>query len=73
MDTRNTHVAPAVYGGWMVFRTGARRATRNFKTEKEALTLGRAIAKKNKATLFIHRDDGSVRKITEYGAPKVPH
>lgn len=66
MDSRATHVAPAVYGGWMVLRAGARRATRNFKTQKEALALGRSIAKKNKATLVVHDEDGSVRQVTEY-------
>jgi hypothetical protein len=67
MDSRATHVGPALYGGWTVFRSGARRATRNFKTQKEAVALGRAIAKKNKATLVVHDEDGSVRKVTEYG------
>lgn len=73
MDPRVTHVAPAFDGGWMVLRAGARRATRNFKTQKEALALGRTIAKKNKATLVIHDEDGSVRKVTEYGQGEIPH
>jgi hypothetical protein len=45
----------------MVLRADARRATRKFKTQRETLELGRAIAKKNKAALVVGLDIGCRR------------
>jgi len=66
MNTRDTHVLPAMRGGWSVFRSGAARSSRIFKTEKEAVAYARAIAKRDKVTLFVHRDDATVREMTCY-------
>lgn len=70
MKPRDAHVLPAMRGGWDVFRSGSSRSSKIFKTEKEAIAYARALAKKDKVTLFIHGYDASVRQMTCYDEVK---
>lgn len=50
------HVAPQGKD-WVVKKTDAKRATRCFSTQKEAISYAENIAKKQKSDLFIHGSD----------------
>jgi len=65
--TSDQHVISRFHRGWAVTRTLARRATRIFPTQREAIQFARAIARKEKSTLFVHKDTGSVRWFHDYG------
>lgn len=58
--TRNQyHVVSRVDGGWAVYRYRARRAARVFDAKTDALDFARAIARKNRSELVIHREDAT--------------
>ena len=59
--------------GWSVMRGGAKRASRTFKTQKEAISYAKKISKKQGAALYIHRSDGMIREKNLYGSnPHAP-
>jgi hypothetical protein len=70
MNPRDTHVLPAMQGGWDVFRSRSVRSSRIFKTKKEAVAYARALAKKDKVTLIVHRYDATVQEMTSYSKVK---
>lgn len=66
--TRNEYlVITNLRDGWSVFKYGARRAYRSFKTRAEAVRFGRELAKKHHGELVIHREDASVLSCVSYG------
>ena len=53
--------------GWSVKKGGAKRASKTFKTQREAITYGKKISKSQGAELYIHRSDGMIREKNSYG------
>ena len=53
--------------GWAVKKGGSTKATRHFKTQKEAIHWARGVAKRQKAEFYIHGKDGKIRAKDSYG------
>lgn len=68
---RNQHVVPAK-DGWAVKGAGARRATRVYDTQKEAIAAARRIAVRQGSELLIHGRDGRIREKNTYGRDSHP-
>lgn len=58
--------------GWSVRKGGARRASRTFETQKEAIAYGEKISRKQGAELYIHGRDGMVREKSSFGGDSSP-
>jgi hypothetical protein len=52
--------------GWAIRSGGASRASKIFETQEGAAEYGKKIAKKLKATLFIHGKDGRIKESYSY-------
>lgn len=72
MGTKSRHVVPNPNGGWSVRQSGAKRASRNFDTQKEAVKFGRGLARKEHTEFYLHRKDGTIREKDSYGADSYP-
>ena len=71
MTKTGQHVLPNP-GGWSVKRSGAKRATKVFETQGEAIAAAREIAQNQKTELYIHRKDGRIRERNSYGSDPFP-
>ena len=67
---RNQHVVPA-RDGWAVKGAGARKATKVFDTQREAIAAARQIAVSQRSELLIHGKNGKIRDKNTYG--RDPH
>ncbi len=65
---KSQHVVPSRDGRWAVRRSGASRASRVFPTQKDAVEYARDVARKERADLYVHRGDGTIRDRDSYGA-----
>ena len=72
MPNRTQHVIYHPDGGWSVKKGGAVRATRRFKTRKEAISYAVKVSRKQGAELYIHRADGLVGEKYSYGPTSHP-
>ncbi|MGB7315472.1 MAG: DUF2188 domain-containing protein [Nodosilinea sp.] len=63
---KNQHIVPHP-DGWAVKAEGADRATRVTRTQKEAMDIGREIAKNQGSERIIHGQDGKIRQKDSYG------
>ena len=63
---RNQHVVPHD-GGWAVRGAGSQRATSVHPTQREAIDVGREIARNQGSELFIHGRDGQIRERDSLG------
>lgn len=61
---KKQHVTPHPKGGWQVKGAGNTRATLRTRTQKEAESRARTIAKHQHAEVVIHQTDGRIRKKT---------
>jgi hypothetical protein len=68
---RNQHVVPKD-GNWAVRGSGSSRATRVYKTQRDAITVAREIARNQKSELIIHGRDGRIREKNSYGNDPFP-
>jgi len=68
--SRNVHVIPSD-GGWKV-RVEGGHDSKQFKTQREAMTLGRSIARSNRSDQIIHGRDGRIRQRDSYGRDPFP-
>src|SRR5215217_5765699 len=66
MRRKSRHVVPAPGGGWSVRQSGASRASRVFADEAEAVRFGREAAQKDRTELYVHRQDGTIRRKLSY-------
>jgi hypothetical protein len=64
---KNQHVVPR-NGQWAVLGAGNSNVTRVFATQREAVSLARKIARKQRTDLVIHRSDGRIRDKNSYGS-----
>lgn len=65
MSTSGFHVVRGLRG-WSVRKTGAMRASSIHRTQEEAIAAATAIAKRQRAKLYIHDSDGRIRERTSY-------
>ena len=68
---KNQHVVPHK-DGFAVKGAGNEKATRVVSTQREAIQIGREIAKNQGAELFIHRPNGQIRARDSYGSDPHP-
>lgn len=61
MAKRNQHIVPHE-GGWAVRSAGSQRATSVHRTQGEAISAGRQIARNQGSELFVHGRDGRIRE-----------
>ena len=54
---KTRHVAPNPSGGWSSKKGGAKRASRNFSTQQEAITHARNQSRREGSQLIIHEKD----------------
>ncbi len=66
MAKRSNHVVSSS-SGWVVVKSGARRASRSFATKEKAVSYGRELSKIEKTELFIHRRNGMIQDRNSYG------
>lgn len=59
-------------GVWRVISEGAQKAVGNYSTQKEAIEVGREMAKRHRSELVIHRPDGRIRDKDSYGNDPCP-
>jgi len=57
---------------WAVKGEGNKRATKITKTQKEAIDIGKKIAKKQKSELYIQNSKGKIRSKDSYGNDPCP-
>ncbi len=68
---KNVHVVPNNQG-WAIRSEGSSRASSRHETQREAVEVGRMIAKKNATTLVIHSRDGRVKTWDSYRRDPIP-
>ena len=71
MTKNGTHVVPRD-DGWAVRKEGASRASKIFTTQADAVKYARELAQKEKAELYVHRRDGTIRERSSYGNDPFP-
>lgn len=72
MTKNGTHVVPRDNDGWAVRKEGASRASKIFTTQADAVKYARELAQKEKAELYVHRRDGTIRERDSYGNDPFP-
>lgn len=68
---KNQHVTPHS-SGWQVKGAGNSKATAVTKTQAEAITIAKSIAKNNKSEVVIHGTNGRIREKNSYGNDPFP-
>ena len=71
MAKRDQHVVPHK-GGWAVRGAGSRRASSVHRTQGEAITAGREIARNQRTELYIHGRNGQIRERDSHGNDPFP-
>ncbi len=69
---RNQHVVPSKKGGWDVKAEGAKGATKNLPTQREAVEVARQFARNQRTELVVHGKDGRIRARDSYGRDPYP-
>lgn len=69
---KDQHVTPHPDGGWQVKGEGNTRATVRTTTQKEAIDIGRGIARNQGSELEIHRPNGQIRDKDSHGNDPFP-
>ena len=62
MASNDVHTVPWD-GKWANRREGEQSAPRVFRRQRDAFAAGRSMARKTKSQHFIHRRDGSIRRV----------
>jgi uncharacterized protein YdaT len=71
MTKKAQHVVPSD-GKWSVRRAGAKRASKTFDTQKEAIDSAREAARRHGTELYIHGRDGRIRERSSFGHDPFP-
>jgi len=58
--------------GWAVKSAGSEKAVKVTSTQKEAIEVGKSIAKNQQSELVIHGTDGKIREKNSYGKDNHP-
>ena len=71
MPKKSNHVVSTT-DGWAVRKSGAQRASKNFKSKQEAKDYGIRLSKVEKTELYIHKKDGRIQNRNSYGNDPFP-
>ena len=66
------HVVPNQNSGWSSKKGGSQKASKNFKTKKEAEKWSRDLSKKEGSELVIHKKDGTIQRKDSHGNDPYP-
>lgn len=69
---KNQHVTPHKNVGWQVKGAGNLKATKITKTQAQAISIAKDIAKNKKSELLIHNKSGRIRQKNSYGNDSFP-
>lgn len=70
---KNVHVTKSKDGsGWSTKTEKSKRAYKVTSTQKEAIEVGKKIAKNNNSELLIHGKNGKIREKNSYGNDNFP-
>lgn len=70
---KNVHVTKSKDGsGWSTKTETSKKAYKTAPTQKEAIEIGKKIAKNNNSELLIHGKNGKIREKNSYGNDKFP-
>jgi hypothetical protein len=72
MAKSRVHVTPHKGGGWQVIIGSNDRPSKVTDTQKQAIDVGKEIAKKLSTDLSIHGQDGKIRDVDSYGHDPCP-
>lgn len=73
MENKNVHVVKSKSGNeWSVKTENSQKAYRNVSTQREAIEIGKNVAKNNSSELLIHGVNGKIREKNSYGNDKYP-
>ena len=64
---KNQHITPHPDGGWQVKGAGNTKATVRTDTQKEAIDIGREIARNQESELIVHGRNGQIRERDSHG------
>ena len=68
---KSIHIVPSS-GKWAVKEAGKDKPLKVTRTQKEAISYGRGVAKQKKTELVIHGRDGKIRDKDSYGNDPCP-
>lgn len=68
MAKKSQHVVPSG-SGWSVKKAGAAKASSKHSTQADAVKAATTIAKNQKTGLFVHGQDGRIRKHSSFVSP----
>lgn len=71
MSKKGQHVVPNG-GRWAVRTAGAKRASKTFDTQQEAIESARDKARRDGSELYVHGRDGRIRERSSYGRDPYP-
>lgn len=69
---KNIHVTNHSQGGYQVKSSGSSKAYRRTETQREAIEIGRELARNQRSELVIHGRDGKIRQKNSYGNDPFP-
>ncbi len=70
---RPTHrITPNQKGGWDLKKDGAKKATKHFDTQAQAIKEGRPISKNQETEFVIHDKKGKIRAADSHGNDPYP-
>ncbi len=69
---KNQHITKNKNGGWNVLGEKNQKPSHICQTKKEAIELGKKIAKNQKSELVIHGIDGKIQDKDSYGNDPIP-
>lgn len=69
---KNIHVTNHTQSGYQVKSTGSSKAYRRTETQREAIEIGRELARNQHSELVIHGRDGKIRQKNSYGNDPFP-
>lgn len=69
---KNIHVTNHSRGGYQVKSSGSSKAYRKTEPQREAIEIGRELARNQHSELVIHGRDGKIRQKNSYGNDPFP-
>lgn len=69
---KNIHVTNHSQDGYQVKSSGSSKAYRRTETQREAIEIGRELARNQHSELVIHGRDGKIRQKNSYGNDPFP-
>lgn len=60
----SNHITKHPQGGWQIKKSGASRALKRFRTQKEAIEFAKGLEESTGTAYVIHKADGKTRKKT---------